>query len=58
MHFKHNRHDMIIWDNDSNNDNIIDVCVPLDVNVELRETTKVDNYGPLVDNYKGCQLHW
>ena len=28
---------------------IVDICVPLDTNVELRHTTKIDDYIPLVD---------
>ena len=28
---------------------VIDICVPLDVNVELREKTKRDDYTPLID---------
>ena len=27
----------------------VDICVPLDTNVELRHTTKIDDYIPLVD---------
>ena len=45
----HNRPDMVIWDTQNKTCKIVDICVPLDINVELRHTTKVDNYAPLVD---------
>ena len=45
----HNRPDLIIWDTDNSTCKVIDVCVPLDTNVELRETTKRNSYIDLVD---------
>ena len=45
----HNRPDMIIWRSDTKDCKIVDICVPLDTNVELRHTTKIDDYIPLVD---------
>ena len=45
----HNPPDMVIWDNQDKTCKIVDICVPLDINVDLRDTTKVDNYAPLVD---------
>ena len=45
----HNRPDIVIWNTGKRECIIVDVCVPLDTNVELREETKVDNYIPLVD---------
>ena len=45
----HNRPDLIIWDTDNSTCKVIDVCVPLDTNVELRETTKRNSYIDFVD---------
>ena len=45
----HNRPDVVIWNCDTKVCKIIDVCVPLDTNVDLREETKSDSYIPLVD---------
>ena len=53
----HNRPDMVIWDNQNKTCKIVDICVPLDINVDLRDTTKVDNYAPLLINYKDCTLN-
>ena len=44
----HNRPDMIIWHSYTKDCKIVDICVPLDTNVELRHTTKIDDYIPLV----------
>ena len=44
-----NRLDMVIWDAGNKTCKIIDVCVPLDSNIGLREKTKRDNYIPLLD---------
>ena len=44
-----NRPDLIIWDTGNSTCKVIDVCVPLDTNVELRETTKRNSYIDLVD---------
>ena len=56
-----NRPDLIIWDSNTNECKIIDICVPLDTNLELRDTTKRNNYIELVDQnqriyprYKYC----
>ena len=56
----HNRRDLIIW-NTNTNECIIDICIPLDTNLELRDTTKRNNYVELVDQlqriyprYKYC----
>ena len=45
----HNRPDIVIWNCDTKVCKIIDIFVPLDTNVELREETKSDSYIPLVD---------
>ena len=45
----HNRPDMISWHSDTKDCKIVDICVPLDTNVELRHITKIDDYTPLVD---------
>ena len=45
----HNRLDLIIWDSNTNECKIIDICVPLDTNLELRDTTKRNNYIELID---------
>ena len=57
----HNKPDIIIWDGTNNECKIIDICVPLDTNLELRDTTKRNNYVELVDQlqriypkYKYC----
>ena len=57
----HNRRDLIIWNSNTNECTIIDICIPLDTNLELRDTTKRNNYVELVDQlqriyprYKYC----
>ena len=40
---------MVIWDTQNKTCKIVDICVPLDIKVELRHTTKVDNYALLVN---------
>ena len=45
----HNKLDIIIWDGTNNECKIIDICVPLDTNLELMDTTKRNNYVELVD---------
>ena len=37
-----------IWDMQKKKCKIIDICVPLDVNVASQEKTKVDTYAPLI----------
>ena len=48
----HNRPDMVVWNNQTKSCQVIDVCIPLDTNVELRHGTKRDNYMPLVDSLR------
>ena len=48
----HNRPDIVLWELDTKVCKIIDICVPLDFNVTLCETTKRDNYTPLVGQLK------
>ena len=45
---KHNKPDMIIWNNRDMTCAIVDICVPLDMNVHAQEKTKRDTYGPLI----------
>lgn len=45
---KHNRPDIVMWDNDKKQCTIIDVCVPLDINISKQYSTKRDNYTPLI----------
>ena len=45
----HNRPDLIIWDRNTNECKIIDICMPLDTNLELQDTTKRNNYVELVN---------
>ena len=45
----HNRLDIVIWDTDNKTFKVVDVCIRLDINVELRDKTKRDGYLPLVD---------
>ena len=45
---KHNRPDIVIWDNEKKTCVIADICVPLDSNVHVQEKTKVDTYAPLI----------
>ena len=40
---------MVVWNNQTKSGQAIDVCIPLDTNVELRHGTKRNNYMPLVD---------
>ena len=54
----HNRPDIVIWNTGKRECIIVDVCVPLDTNVELREETKVDNYIPLVDQLQQIYLRY
>ena len=52
----HNRPDMIIWHSDTKDCKIVDICVPLDTSVELRHTTKIDDYNPLSISCGGYTL--
>ena len=44
----HNRPDLVIWNNKTKECKIIDFSVPLDQNISMKETEKVNNYIPLV----------
>ena len=46
---KHDRPDIIIWDKENKHCKIVDVSVPLDTNVILREQMKRDYYIELID---------
>ena len=46
---KHDRPDIIIWDKESKHCKIVDVSIPLDTNVKLREQMKRDYYIELID---------
>ena len=48
----HNRPDMVVWNNQTKSCQVIDVCIPLDTNMELRHGTERDNYMPLVDSLR------
>ena len=45
---KHNKPDLVIWDRQTKECKIIDFSTPLDQNVSMKETEKVNNYMPLV----------
>ena len=45
---KHNRPDMVVWNNQDKTCTIVDICVPLDINVHVQEKTKCDTYAPLI----------
>ena len=45
---KHNKPDMVIWNHRSMTCSVVDICVPLDLNVHVQEKTKRDTYGPLI----------
>ena len=45
---KHNRPDMVVWNNQDKTCAIVDICVPLDINVHVQEKTKCDTYAPLI----------
>ena len=47
-----NRPDIVLWELDTKVCKIIDICVPLDFNVTLHETTKRDNYTSLLGQLK------
>ena len=57
---KHNRPDLVIWDRQTKECKIIDFSTPLDQNVSMKETDKVNNYMPLVSElqqlYRGLQI--
>ena len=57
----HNRPDLIIWDSNTDECKIIDICIPLDTNLELQDTMKRNTHVELVDKlqriyprYKYC----
>ena len=41
---KHNKPDIVVWEKDSKECKIVDICVPLDQNVHTQEKTKNDLY--------------
>ena len=45
---KHNKPDLVIWNRQRKECKIIEFSVPLDQNVSMKETEKVNNYMPLV----------
>ena len=45
---KHNKPDIVIWDLLKKHCTIVDICVPLDINVKNQEKMKVDTYAPLI----------
>ena len=45
---KHNKPDIVVWNDTTKKCTIIDICVPLDINVINQEKTKVDTYIPLI----------
>ena len=45
---KHNKPDLVIWDRQTKECKIIDFSTPLDQNVSMKKTEKVNNYMPLV----------
>ena len=47
----HNRPGLVIWNNKAKECKVIDFSVPLDQNISMKETEKVNNYIPLV-----CEL--
>ena len=53
---KHDRPDIIIWDKENKHCKIVDVSVPLDKNVKLREQMKRDYYIELIDQLQSIYL--
>ena len=52
---KYNRPDIIIWDKEEKQCSVIDICAPLDFNVNNRQVMKIDKYMLLVSELQ--QLH-
>ena len=52
---KYNRPDIIIWDKKEKQCSVIDICAPLDFNVNNRQVTKIDKFMLLVSELQ--QLH-
>ena len=52
---KHNCPDVIIWDKEQKKCTVIDICAPIDFNVNNRHFIKIDKYMPLVSELQ--QLH-
>ena len=48
----HNRPDVVIWNKEKKTCQVIDICIPLDTNVQLRHETKRVNYVPLIDQLR------
>ena len=51
----HNRPDVVIWNKEKKICQVIDICIPLDTNVQLRHGTKRDNNVPLIDQL--CKIY-
>ena len=45
---KHKRPDMIIWDKQKIQCKVIDFSIPLDNNVPMKETEKINSYMPMI----------
>ena len=45
---KHNKPDIVIWDIPKKKCTIVDICVPLNINVSKQEKAKMDIYMPLI----------
>ena len=52
---KYNRPDIIIWDKEKKQCSVIDICAPLDFNVNNQQVMKIDKYMLLVSELQ--QLH-
>ena len=53
---KHNRPDVVVWEQQRKLCTIVELSVPLDFNVSSRQTSKVDKYVPLVSELH--QMYW
>ena len=55
-----NRPDLVVWNAKEKNCQVMDVCIPLDIDVGMRHITNRDNYTPLIDKmhslYPGCSI--
>ena len=52
---KYNRPDIIIWDKEKKQCSVIDICAPLDFNVNNRQVMKIDKYMLLVNELQQLQ---
>ena len=48
MKVRHNRPDLVVWNNETKNCFIIEFSCPADVNVTRKAAEKLENYGPLI----------